>query len=85
MKGKSLGLLVGAVVGVVWAWLGFKDLLLVALCGFIGWLIVGVLEGRARRPQFLREPAEEMRRCPRGALRAPPLHKKRDLVSVRSL
>ena len=45
MKGKSLGLLVGAVVGVIWAWLGFKDLLLVALCGFIGWLIVGVLEG----------------------------------------
>ena len=40
-----MGLLVGAVVGVVWAWLGFKDLLLVAICGFIGWLIVGVLEG----------------------------------------
>jgi hypothetical protein len=45
VKGKSLGLLIGVVVGVVWAWLGFKDLLLVALCGFIGWLIVGVLEG----------------------------------------
>lgn len=45
MKGKSLGLVIGVVVGVVWAWLGFKDLLLVALCGFVGWLIVGVLEG----------------------------------------
>jgi hypothetical protein len=45
VKGKSLGLVIGVVVGVVWAWLGFKDLLLVALCGFIGWLIVGVLEG----------------------------------------
>jgi hypothetical protein len=45
VKGKSLGLLIGVIVGVVWAWLGFKDLLLVALCGFVGWLIVGVLEG----------------------------------------
>jgi hypothetical protein len=45
VKGKSLGLVIGVVVGVVWAWLGFKDLLLVALCGFVGWLIVGVLEG----------------------------------------
>jgi hypothetical protein len=45
VKGKSLGLLIGVIVGVVWAWLWFKDLLLVALCGFVGWLIVGVLEG----------------------------------------
>ena len=45
MKGRNVGLLVGAVVGVVWAWLGFKDVLLVALCGFVGWLVAGVLEG----------------------------------------
>ena len=45
MKGRNVGLLVGAIVGVVWAWLGFKDVLLVALCAFVGWLVAGVLEG----------------------------------------
>ena len=45
MRGRYIGLLVGAAVGVVWGWLGFKDLLIVALCAFVGWLVVGMLEG----------------------------------------
>ena len=84
MKGKSLGLLIGVVVGVVWAWLGFKDLLLVALCGFVGWLIVGVLEGELDVRNFY-DNLRGNETWLRGAEPAPLSHKKRDLVSVRSL
>ncbi len=45
MKGKYIGPLVGALVGLLWMTIGFGEMLFVAICAFIGWLVVGVLEG----------------------------------------
>jgi hypothetical protein len=45
VKGRYIGLLVGALVGFLWMWLGFAEMLFVALCAFIGWLVTGILEG----------------------------------------
>lgn len=45
MKGRYIGLLVGALVGFLWMWLGFAEMLFVALCAFIGWLVTSIVEG----------------------------------------
>lgn len=45
MKARHIGLLAGAIVGFLWMWLGFAQMLFIALCAFIGWLVVGILEG----------------------------------------
>jgi hypothetical protein len=45
VKSRYIGLLVGAAVGIVWGWLGFRDLLIAGVCAFVGWLVVGMLEG----------------------------------------
>jgi hypothetical protein len=45
VKAKHIGLLVGAGVGILWGWLGFKDMVITAVCAFVGWLVVAVLEG----------------------------------------
>lgn len=39
---RILGLLVGFALGVIWAWLGFGAVLLVALLAVIGWIVGGV-------------------------------------------
>jgi len=45
VKGRYIGLLVGALVGFLWMWLGFAEMLFVALCAFIGWLVTSIVEG----------------------------------------
>ena len=45
MKGRYIGLIIGAVVGILWMWLGFGQMLVVAVCAFVGYLVVGLLEG----------------------------------------
>jgi uncharacterized membrane protein len=45
VKGKYIGPLAGALVGLLWMTIGFGEMLFVAICAFIGWLVVGVLEG----------------------------------------
>ena len=42
---RVLGLAVGVVLGIVWAWLGFGAVLLVAALGAAGWLIGGIATG----------------------------------------
>ncbi|WIG60661.1 MAG: hypothetical protein OJF49_003409 [Ktedonobacterales bacterium] len=42
---RVLGLAVGVVLGIVWAWLGFGAVLLVAALGAVGWLIGGIATG----------------------------------------
>ncbi|NLG65939.1 MAG: hypothetical protein GX537_10075 [Actinobacteria bacterium] len=46
MKGRNAGLLGGALVGFLWMWLGFGEMLFIGLCAFIGWLVAGVFEGQ---------------------------------------
>jgi hypothetical protein len=46
VKGAYIGLIIGAAVGVIWMWLGFGEMLVVALCAFVGYLVVGLLEGQ---------------------------------------
>lgn len=53
MKGRNIGLLAGALVGFLWMWLGFGEMLFIALCGFIGWLIAGILEGEVDVSRFI--------------------------------
>jgi small integral membrane protein DUF2273 len=45
VKGRYIGLIIGAVVGILWMWLGFGQMLVVAVCAFVGYLVVGLLEG----------------------------------------
>lgn len=45
MKGRYIGLIMGAVVGFLWMWLGFGQMVVVAICAFVGYLVVGLLEG----------------------------------------
>lgn len=45
MKGRHIGLTIGALVGFLWMWLGFGEMLFVAFCAFVGFLVVGLLEG----------------------------------------
>ncbi len=45
MKGRYIGLIIGALIGFLWMWLGFAEMLFVAFCGFVGYLVVGLLEG----------------------------------------
>jgi hypothetical protein len=44
VKGKHIGLIAGALVGFLWMWLGFGEMLFIALAAFVGWLVAGILE-----------------------------------------
>jgi len=45
VRGINVGLVIGAIAGVIWVWQGFGAMILVAFCAFLGYLIVGLLEG----------------------------------------
>jgi hypothetical protein len=45
VKSVNVGLVIGAVAGVIWVWHGFGAMVLVAFCAFVGYLVVGLLEG----------------------------------------
>jgi hypothetical protein len=47
---RRIGLLVGLLLGVVWAWLGFGAMLLTGFLGLIGWLVGAVLASVAAGP-----------------------------------
>jgi hypothetical protein len=53
VKLRYLGLAVGALIGFLWMWLGFGEMLVVVLCAIVGWLIAGVIEGEIDVRKFL--------------------------------
>jgi hypothetical protein len=46
MSSRTVGLILGFAVGVVWAVAGFGAALLAGVLAFVGWVIGGVVEGR---------------------------------------
>jgi hypothetical protein len=42
---RTIGLAVGAMLGIVWAWLGLGAVLLVGVLAIAGWFIGGVVGG----------------------------------------
>ncbi len=53
MRIKYIGLIVGLVVGIVWMWLGLKELAFVLVCGVIGYVIGRILEGELDVQRFI--------------------------------
>jgi uncharacterized membrane protein len=45
VNAKSKGVLVGFVVGVLWMWLGFGEMLFVAIAAAVGYAVGGLLVG----------------------------------------
>ncbi len=54
-SGQTRGLVVGVVLGIVWAWLGFGAVLLTAGLGLVGWLAGSVLGSMATRDVSIAE------------------------------
>jgi uncharacterized membrane protein len=46
MTARTLGLVIGFALGVVWVAFGFGAALLVAVLAFLGWLVGGIAEGQ---------------------------------------
>jgi uncharacterized membrane protein len=53
MRIQYIGLIVGLVVGIVWMWLGLKELVFVLVCGVIGFVIGRILEGELDVQRFI--------------------------------
>jgi hypothetical protein len=53
MRLTTIGLLVGLFLGLVWAWMGFAEMLLVAFCGAVGFFVMKVVEGEVDVAQYL--------------------------------
>lgn len=53
MNTKFKGLIVGLVVGVLWMWLGFGEMLFVAIAAAIGYVIGGMLGGELDVQRFI--------------------------------
>jgi uncharacterized membrane protein len=50
---KFKGLIVGLVVGVLWMWLGFGEMLFVAIAAAVGYVIGGMLGGELDVQRFI--------------------------------
>jgi uncharacterized membrane protein len=53
MNAKFKGLIVGLVVGVLWMWLGFGEMLFVAIAAAVGYVIGGMLGGELDVQRFI--------------------------------
>lgn len=53
MNTKFKGLIVGLVVGVLWMWLGFGEMLFVAIAAAVGYVIGGMLGGELDVQRFI--------------------------------
>lgn len=53
MNSKFKGLIVGLVVGVLWMWLGFGEMLFVAIAAAVGYVIGGMLGGELDVQRFI--------------------------------
>ncbi len=53
MNVKFKGLIVGLVVGVLWMWLGFGEMLFVAIAAAVGYVIGGMLGGELDVQRFI--------------------------------
>ncbi len=53
MRIKYIGLVVGLLVGIVWMWLGPEKLVVVLVCGVIGYVIGRILEGELDVQRFI--------------------------------
>jgi len=53
MNAKFKGLIVGLVVGVLWMWLGFGEMLFVAIAAAVGYVIGGMLGGELDGQRFI--------------------------------
>jgi hypothetical protein len=45
MSGQTMGILVGIALGVIWVTLGFGAMALCLALAFVGWFVVGVVQG----------------------------------------
>jgi uncharacterized membrane protein len=55
MKIRHIALIIGLAVGVVWVTLGFERLVLVLVCGAVGYIVGRVLEGELDVQRFIDE------------------------------
>jgi uncharacterized membrane protein len=53
VNSKFKGLIVGLVVGVLWMWLGFGEMLFVAIAAAVGYVIGGMLGGELDVQRFI--------------------------------
>jgi uncharacterized membrane protein len=53
VNAKFKGLIVGLVVGVLWMWLGFGEMLFVAIAAVVGYVIGGMLGGELDVQRFI--------------------------------
>jgi uncharacterized membrane protein len=53
MRIKHIGLIVGLVVGIVWMWLGLPELIVVLVCGAVGYVVGRILEGELDVQRFI--------------------------------
>jgi uncharacterized membrane protein len=53
VNAKFKGLIVGLVVGVLWMWLGFGEMLFVAIAAAVGYVIGGMLGGELDVQRFI--------------------------------
>ncbi len=53
MRIKYIGLVIGLLVGIVWMWLGPEKLIVVLVCGVIGYVIGRILEGELDVQRFI--------------------------------
>lgn len=47
LSARTMGLLVGFTLGIVWMWLGFGPAVLVGFLGLLGWLVGSVVASAA--------------------------------------
>ncbi len=55
VSSRTVGMLVGLVLGIVWVAFGFGAALLCAGLAFLGWLIAGIATGTVSLPDIISE------------------------------